>query len=167
MADLLGPIDGLAEQALVRHYGAEYGDLLQSRTLLDRLRSGQRGADPEATRQALRSVAKEFESVFLLQLVTAMRKTVGDGGLVEKGNAERVFEGMLDEEWSRRLAGRHGPSGLSEILYRQLSRQLGLDKEAAGGTAEAVSRAPATPAPHPLLQLPATAPPAGLRASQR
>ena len=58
-----------------------------------------------------------------------MRKTVGEGGLLNKGNGEEIFEGMLDEEWSKKLAGKSGPGGLSEMLYRQLSVRLGLDED--------------------------------------
>lgn len=145
MAELLGGIDGMAEQALLRRQGDGYGSLLHSQTVLDRLRSGSRGTDKAATRQALREVSREFEAIFLNQLVAAMRKTVPDGGLIEKSSAEEIFQGMLDEEWAKRLAGRNGPGGLSQILYQQLSRQLGVEEDL-----------------HPLLQLPTGLRPAGL-----
>jgi len=80
----------------------------------------------EATQQALRKATTDFEAVFLNQMISAMRSTVGDGSLIQKSNAEKIFEGMLDEEWSRMLAGRHGSRGLAEVLYQQLSRQMGL-----------------------------------------
>ncbi|MFC1525844.1 rod-binding protein [Candidatus Latescibacterota bacterium] len=123
-------ISGVAQQQLLMRNGPEYGQLLADRT------AGGGGVrrspeSPEEARQALRTAAKEFESIFVYQMVSAMRSTIVESGLVPKSNAEEIFEGMLDEEWSRKLAGKHGARGLSEILYQQLSRQMGLD-EAAG-----------------------------------
>ena len=140
----------MTQQALLRRpSGGSTSSLLKNQTVLDQLRSGNRSADPAATRQALREVSKEFEAVFLNQLVSAMRKTVGESGLIEKGEGEKVFEGMLDEEWARNLAGRHGPGGLTDLIYRQLSRRMGLDDETqTGGETR-----------HPLVQLPATVAP--------
>jgi flagellar protein FlgJ len=99
----------------------------------DRLREQGHAKDANQRREALRQVAKEFESVFMYQVVKAMRQTVPKGGLVEKGEGEEMFEGMLDEEWAKKLVGRGGPSSLSEVLYRQLSRAAGLEEE--GGAA--------------------------------
>ena len=111
----------------------------------------------EGRRAALRKAANEFEAVFVRQMVAAMRKTVGDHGVIRKSNGQRVFESMLDEEWARKLAGKNGPNGLSEVLYRQLSRQMGLSEEeappasvpGAGAAAPAVPIAPlAVPRAH-------------------
>jgi flagellar protein FlgJ len=95
----------------------------------DRLREQGHAKDANQRREALRQVAKEFEAVFMYQVVKAMRQTVPKGGLVEKGEGEEMFEGMLDEEWSKKLVSRGGPSSLSEVLYRQLSRAAGLEKK--------------------------------------
>ncbi len=82
----------------------------------------------EEKRQALRESAKEFEAIFIHQMISAMRKTIGDSSLTKKSNGEKIFEGMLDEEWSKKLAGKTGPGSLSEILYGQLSARLGLEE---------------------------------------
>ena len=65
----------------------------------------------------------------MYQVVKAMRQTVPSGGLIEKGEGEEMFEGMLDEEWAKKLSARGGPSSLSEVLYRQLSRAAGLEED--------------------------------------
>ncbi|MFH1567311.1 MAG: rod-binding protein [Gemmatimonadota bacterium] len=83
----------------------------------------------EGARTALRTATSEFEAVFLNQMVAAMRRTVGEGGLVRKSNAEKIFEGMLDEEWSRKLAATSGHGSLGAILYEQLSRRMGLEDD--------------------------------------
>lgn len=152
---------GMAEHQL--RQSSQQSSVLRNRTMLDQLRSGVRGTDDESTRQALRGAAKEFEAVFMNQLVSAMRKTVGESELIKKSQGEKMFEGMLDEQWARGLAGRHGPSGLSEMIYRQLSRQMGIDVDPADATL--VPQTGASPHPvsaHPLLTLPAAPLPAGL-----
>ncbi len=108
----------------------------RTRTLhLEGLRQQGRAAAQEQRRAALRQAAQEFESIFLYQVISAMRQTVPKGGLIEKGAGEEVFEGMLDEEWARKLAGRGGPGSLSEVLYRELSRAAGLEGEEETGAA--------------------------------
>jgi flagellar protein FlgJ len=96
---------------------------------LNHLREMGHAKDAEQRRAALKQAAKEFESVFMYQVVKAMRQTVPKGGLVEKGEGEEIFEGMLDEEWAKKLTSRGGPNSLSEVLYRQLSRAAGLEKK--------------------------------------
>lgn len=100
---------------------------------LNHLRDLGHAKDANQRREGLRQAAKEFESVFMYQVVKAMRATVPKAGLIEKGEGEEMFEGMLDEEWSKKLSARGGPSSLSEVIYRQLSRVAGLEEEPATG----------------------------------
>ena len=76
---------------------------------------------------ALREVSRQFEAVFMNQMISAMRKTVGEGGILNKSNGESIFEGMLDEEWAKKMASKTGPNSLSEILYKQLSDRMGIE----------------------------------------
>lgn len=64
-------------------------------------------------------VAQEFEGLFIQQMMTAMRKTVVDGGLTESSNGREIFTSMLDEEYSK-SASRQGSLGFAEMIYRQL-----------------------------------------------
>ena len=108
-------------------HGADFrgaADKLDIRAL-----SGKGHGTMEEQRTALRQAARQFEAVFINQMISAMRKTVGEGGLIDKSNGQDIFEGMLDEEWSKKLANKAGPNSLSEILYRQLSVRLGLDEK--------------------------------------
>ena len=108
-------------------HGADFkgaADKLDIRAL-----SGKGHGTVEEQRTALRQAARQFEAVFINQMISAMRKTVGEGGLIDKSNGQDIFEGMLDEEWSKKLANKSGPNSLSEILYRQLSVRLGLDEK--------------------------------------
>ena len=120
----------MAERSLVRQYGRGYADLLSRR---DRFgapglqEASAAGTSKAATRAALAQASEEFEAIFVYQMVSAMRKTVGEGSFLPRSNAQQIFEGMLDEEWSKKLSGKSGPGGISDLLYRQLSRQMGLE----------------------------------------
>ena len=149
---------GMAEKSLVHKYGGSYAHILKGQHANAGVRS------KEETRAGVKAAAEEFESIFVYQMLSAMRKTVGDGSLIPKSNAQKIFEGMLDEEWSRKLAGKTGPGGISEILYRQLSRQLGLEEEDSVTAARAPSVKPSATAQLRQLadQLGAGAPGVGL-----
>lgn len=79
--------------------------------------------DPEAARAerraALREAVQGIESFFLNEMISRMRKTIPDGGLIPKGFAEDVYEGMYYEKLAGTMASAGG-IGLGELLYRQL-----------------------------------------------
>ncbi len=73
-----------------------------------------------SSQKSLQEAADQFESLFLHQLLTEMRKTVSDGGNVfgdRKG--EKIFQSMLDEEMST-VMSKAGGIGLGRLLYDQL-----------------------------------------------
>lgn len=70
----------------------------------------------------VRKVAKQFEALFVNQMVSAMRKTVVKGGLVPESNAERVYQSMLDSQYSEKMADTE-QLGLSQMIYDHLLRQ--------------------------------------------
>ena len=96
---------------------------------LQRLQELAKGHTPEEKSAALKAAAEEFEAILVYQMVGTMRKTIGEGGLLQKSNAEKIFEGMLDEEWAKKIAGREGHNTLGDLIYRELSRKLGLEEE--------------------------------------
>jgi len=79
------------------------------------------GEAQPAENKELKKVAKQFEAVFINQMIGAMRKTVTPGGLIPESNAERVFKGMLDSENAERMADSE-QLGLSQIIYDHLLR---------------------------------------------
>lgn len=71
--------------------------------------------------EALQRVSQQFEAVFVNQLVDAMRKTVTKGGLIAESQAERVFQGMLDQQYAESIS--HSEElGLSKLIYEHLLR---------------------------------------------
>ena len=104
------------------------GDFMVSRMRMD---SGRLAANPAVRQGAgargavdrqspLYQACQDFEAIFLKQMLTAMRQTVEKGELLHGGFAEEVFEDMLYDEYSKKMAQTAG-FGLSELLYRQLS----------------------------------------------
>jgi peptidoglycan hydrolase FlgJ len=97
------------------------------------------GSDP---RGALREAAKQFESLFMNELLKSMRASLPENGLDNEGS--RMATGLLDTQLSQKLTGL--PGGLSDILSRQLERQMGLSpgpiprRESANTTAVPVER---------------------------
>ncbi len=69
----------------------------------------------------LKEACQEFESVFLNMMLSTMRKTIPDGGLVEKSQGTKTFESMLDEEYAKSLS-KSGGIGLADVLEAQLKK---------------------------------------------
>jgi len=81
------------------------------------------GAELSAEQQKLLEACRDFEALFIEQMLNAMRKTVEKTGLVDGGMAEEIFEDMLYEEYAKKMARTAG-FGLAETLYRELSPRL-------------------------------------------
>jgi soluble lytic murein transglycosylase-like protein len=84
--------------------------------------------DPAAANHAAqaRKVAKDFESLFASFMVRAMRKTVGENSLVPASTGEKIYTGMLDDEYAKLIAG-NGRLGLAEMILRQIEKSEGSD----------------------------------------
>lgn len=66
-------------------------------------------------------VSRQFEAVFVNKLIGAMRSTVVKGGYVPESHAERVYQGMLDQEYAGSIAATD-QLGLARVIYQQLLR---------------------------------------------
>jgi len=84
------------------------------------------GQDPQSNEQdkKLREVSKQFEGIFVNQMVSAMRKTVVRQGFVPESHAERVYQGMLDQESAQKITD-SGELGLANLVYQHLKVQSG------------------------------------------
>ena len=99
--------------------GAPRHALAPSHTLAP---AGASGSHDDA-RTKLRKASQDLESVFVNELFKAMRETVPDDGILAQDPGKDLFTGMLDERIAQSYAGQ-GTTGISEALYRQLSRRL-------------------------------------------
>jgi flagellar protein FlgJ len=114
------PMQGLASDARAL-------DALKSRAALD-------------PKGAVRETARQFEALFMNELMKSMRATTLQSGLLDNGGTNMGTE-MLDTQFATQLAGQ--PGGLSEAIMKQLERQMGL----APGPIPATGSANNTPAP--------------------
>ncbi len=78
------------------------------------------GSEDRAGR--VRKASKEFEAMFLYELLKEMRAASG-GGLFGKGLSGEVYQTLFDMEIARRLAERG--TGISEVLEKALTRREG------------------------------------------
>lgn len=91
--------------------------------------------DPKA---AVRETAKQFEAIFMQQLLKSMREATMSSGMLDNSGTQLGGE-MLDGEYAKKMTGL--PGGLADAIARQLERQLG------SGAAAALRASPDTAAP--------------------
>jgi len=118
---------------------------------LDALRS-RAAADPKA---AVRETARQFEALFMQELMKSMRATTTGGGLGGDDTAgAQMGTEMLDSQYASQLSGL--PGGLSEAITRHLERQMGLSPGPIPHTGSANNTPPplaAQPAPTRIPQV--------------
>ena len=92
------------------------GDLQQISALRDSA-----STDPRA---AVKEASKQFEAIFMQQMLKGMRDanaTMSPGTLDNSGT--KLGTEMLDQQFSKEMTGR--PGGLAEMIEKQLLRQIG------------------------------------------
>ena len=77
----------------------------------------------------LREATEQFEAVFVTQMLQIMRGTVPRSELFEDDPGRDTYYHLFDTEIGRQAAAR-GSLGISDMLYRQLSRQIDAVREA-------------------------------------
>jgi len=112
---------------------------------LDALRDASGGAlraraasDPKA---AIKMAARQFEAMFMQQLMKSMRDSSLNTGMLENSGTQMSTE-MLDTQFANKISG--APGGLADVIARQLERQMGGQ---VGGTQSAVPASGAAGAP--------------------
>ena len=118
---------------------------------LDALRSAA-ARDPKAV---VREAAKQFEALFLQQLMKSMREATIASGMLDNAGTKLGNE-LLDTQFANKMTGL--PGGLGEMMARQLERQITGSNPAAS--------APSTPSP-PAVSMPTVDTGADLAVSQR
>jgi len=81
--------------------------------------------DPKA---AIRETAKQFEALFMQQLMKSMREATMSSGMLDNSGTKLGTE-MLDTQYANKMSGL--PGGLAAAIARQLERQLGTGAAAA------------------------------------
>lgn len=84
------------------------------------------------SRAALKETAKQFEALFMQELLKSMREASMKSGLMDNGGTELGGD-LLDQQWSQLMTGM--PGGLGEMIERQLSQQVASSRSAGGEAA--------------------------------
>lgn len=106
--------------------GANAGLTMDVRSL-ERLKSSS-SASPKA---AIRETAKQLESLFMQELMKSMRASTMSTGMLDN-QATEMGTSMLDTQFAAQMTGR--PGGLSDLIVKQLERQMGVQTGAQGDT---------------------------------
>lgn len=88
---------------------------------LNALRYGSGAAGAKGDKAALKEAAKQFESLFMRELIKSMREATEKSGLMD-GEGSNLGTDLLDQQFAVQLSGL--PGGLSEAIERQLGRQI-------------------------------------------
>lgn len=72
----------------------------------------------------LRQACKDFESIFIKQMLDSMRKTVHKSGLNDGGYAEELYQDMLYDEYANKMA-ETAQLGIAKMMYSQLAEPAG------------------------------------------
>jgi peptidoglycan hydrolase FlgJ len=81
---------------------------------------GRAATDPKA---AVREVAKQFEALFMQELMKSMRAATLSSGMLDN-EGSKLGTDLLDKQFATQMTGL--PGGLSEAITRQLERQMGM-----------------------------------------
>ncbi|MEY2875985.1 MAG: flagellar assembly peptidoglycan hydrolase FlgJ [Pseudomonadota bacterium] len=93
-----------------------------------------RGAAARNPADTIKEVSRQFEALFMQELMKSMRATTMDSGMLSN-SATAMGGDMLDQQYAMQLSGQ--PGGLAAAIARQLERQMGV-----ASTAEAVPGQP-------------------------
>jgi Rod binding domain-containing protein len=66
------------------------------------------------------SAAHEFEALFNSMMLRAMRKTVGQNGLIPQSTGEEIYTEMLDDEYAK-IMSNTSSSGLADLVLKELA----------------------------------------------
>nr|WP_315466368.1 flagellar assembly peptidoglycan hydrolase FlgJ [uncultured Rhodoferax sp.] len=117
-------------------YGSIYGnssissaqDLAADARSLNALKAGADKASPES----IRETAKQFEALFMRELIKSMREATPKSGMLDNPGSDLGTD-LLDQQLSVSMSGQAG--GLSELISQQLARQMGVDMPEGGRSA--------------------------------
>lgn len=80
--------------------------------------------DPKA---AVKETAKQFESLFMQEVMKSMRASTLSSGMLDNSATQMGTE-MLDTQFASKLSGL--PGGLSDAIAKQMQRQMGVSTDA-------------------------------------
>ena len=77
----------------------------------------------KSTPAAIKETAKQFESLFMRELIKSMREATVKSGMLDSPGSDLGTD-MLDQQFAVQMSGQ--PGGLSDLIAQQLTRQMGV-----------------------------------------
>lgn len=77
----------------------------------------------QSTPAAIKEAAKQFESLFMRELLKSMREATMKSGMLDSPQGDLGTD-LLDQQYAVQMSGRSG--GLADLIAKQLSRQMGV-----------------------------------------
>lgn len=114
-------------------------------------------------KEALRSAARQFESLMVAQMLKTMRQTrfSDEDDPLTGGDSLKLYRELLDQQWAARLSKGRG-LGFADMLVKHLERQAGVPVEALNA-----DKQPAAADMPPVPATGASSPPAAAAAPAR
>ena len=97
------------------------------------------------TPAAIKETAKQFESLFMRELMKSMREATMKSGLTDNPGSDLGTD-LLDQQFAVQMSGK--PGGLSDLIAAQLSRQMGGEE---AGAVDAFKKSAASAVPTSAL----------------
>ncbi|TAF83127.1 MAG: flagellar assembly peptidoglycan hydrolase FlgJ [Curvibacter sp.] len=83
----------------------------------------------KATPESIRETAKQFESLFMRELIKSMREATMKSGMLDNPGSDLGTD-LFDQQLSVSMSGQ--PGGLSDLISQQLARQMGVEMPGQG-----------------------------------
>ena len=81
----------------------------------------------------LKEACKQFESIFTYEMLKSMRSSIQKCDLFSGGQAEEVYQSLLDQELSKKMAG-NGSNSIADLLYQQFKQIDGINGNTDAGS---------------------------------
>lgn len=94
------------------------------------------------TPESIQQAAKQFESLFMRELIKSMREATMKSGLMDSPGGDLGAD-LLDQQFAVQMSGQ--PGGLSDLIAKQLSRQMGNPEEPVKPKVSTPTPVPSTP----------------------
>jgi len=82
----------------------------------------QAGDGKKLNRKKLMKACTDFEALFVAQILKSMRQTIPQTGILGKGLGKDIYQDLMDQELSQKLAQSKG-FGLGKKLYNQMLKR--------------------------------------------
>ena len=109
----------------------------------------------QSTPAAIKETAKQFEALFMRELIKSMREATLKSGLLDSPQGDLGAD-LLDQQLAVQMSGR--PGGLSDLIAKQLTRQMAGPDAGASPTAIPAATPALTPSAGPTPGADRTAP---------